>query len=117
MIARALLGSSRRARGDRRRLRTQRGPGPNEWLEDHRPCYYWVATRRPFPSLHFLTPRVVRPVRGGPRAGLWHGGRRPEDRRRCLVSPGPGRVRTGGPLVPALAAGGDPDGLAGRAVA
>src|SRR4051794_24205198 len=70
MIARALLGSSRRARGDRRRLRTQRGPGPNEWLEDHRPCSYWVATRRPFPSLLFVAPLVV----AYEAAVLWRGG-------------------------------------------
>jgi hypothetical protein len=34
-------------------------PGPQEWLRDHRPASYWVATRRPFPSLLFVAPLAI----------------------------------------------------------
>ncbi len=34
-------------------------PGPQEWLREHRPASYWVATRRPFPSLLFVAPLAV----------------------------------------------------------
>src|SRR5438270_13836290 len=59
MIARAFLGSSNRARRFRRRATTKEGPDPQEWLLDHRPCSYWVATRRPFPSLLFVAPLAM----------------------------------------------------------
>jgi hypothetical protein len=29
------------------------------WLQEHRPCSYWEATRRPFPSLLFVAPLVI----------------------------------------------------------
>ena len=59
MIARAFLGSSNRARCFRPRAASQAGPDPQEWLRDHRPCSYWVATRRPFPSLLFVAPLAI----------------------------------------------------------
>jgi hypothetical protein len=34
-------------------------PGPREWLLEQRPASYWVATRRPFPSLLFVGPLAI----------------------------------------------------------
>jgi hypothetical protein len=34
-------------------------PEAEVWLEEHRPCSYWEATRRPFPSLLFVGPMVL----------------------------------------------------------
>ncbi len=35
------------------------GPDAQAWIQEHRPCSYWVATRRPFPSLLFVAPFVI----------------------------------------------------------
>ena len=59
MITRAVLGASNRARRFRRRPAAGAGPDPQEWLREHRPCSYWVATRRPFPSLLFVAPLAI----------------------------------------------------------
>ena len=29
------------------------------WIHEHRPCSYWAATRRPFPSLLLVAPLVM----------------------------------------------------------
>jgi hypothetical protein len=44
-----------------RARRPAKDPGPETeaWLQDHRPCSYWEATRRPFPSLLFLAPLII----------------------------------------------------------
>jgi len=30
-----------------------------DWLREHRPCSYWAATRRPFPSLLLIAPLIL----------------------------------------------------------
>jgi Type II CAAX prenyl endopeptidase Rce1-like len=42
-----------------RRAAREPQPDPQVWLQDHRPCSYWEATRRPFPSLLFVGPLVI----------------------------------------------------------
>jgi hypothetical protein len=59
MIARAFRGSSVGLRRARRHATSKSAEGPQEWLRDHRPCSYWVATRRPFPSLLFVAPLAM----------------------------------------------------------
>jgi hypothetical protein len=34
-------------------------PDPREWLREHGPSSYWVAARRPFPSLLFVAPLAI----------------------------------------------------------
>ncbi len=60
MFARASTRSPARIARARRPAKGP-GPGPDAeaWLLDHRPCSYWEATRRPFPSLLFLAPLIV----------------------------------------------------------
>ena len=57
-FARASTRSRVRAPQARRAAEEPR-PDAQEWLKEHRPCSYWEATRRPFPSLLFVGPLVV----------------------------------------------------------
>lgn len=57
--------STRVSKPPRGRNRRGRNPVPEPtpeeeaWLQEHRPCSYWEATRRPFPSLLFVGPLVI----------------------------------------------------------
>jgi hypothetical protein len=42
-----------------RRARKEASPEAEVWLQEHQPCSYWEATRRPFPSLLFVGPLVL----------------------------------------------------------
>jgi hypothetical protein len=57
-FARPSTGSSVRLPRERRAAK-EPPPDPQVWLQEHRPCSYWEATRRPFPSLLFVGPLVV----------------------------------------------------------
>jgi hypothetical protein len=59
MIARALLRSASRRRRAGALAVVKEQSRSADWLLDHRPCSYWVATRRPFPSLLFVAPLVA----------------------------------------------------------
>jgi membrane protease YdiL (CAAX protease family) len=56
MVPRLFPRSATRLRRGRRAAPLKPEPGPQEWLREHRPASYWVATRRPFPSLLFVAP-------------------------------------------------------------
>jgi Type II CAAX prenyl endopeptidase Rce1-like len=44
----------------KRRLKHSRPEVNNpDWLREHRPCSYWAATRRPFPSLLLIAPLIL----------------------------------------------------------
>jgi len=51
----------------------RQGPEPQNWFRDHQPCSYWVATRRPFPSLLLVFPLAM----AYESAILWLGGTSP----------------------------------------
>ncbi len=60
--SRATAQPSARAPRPKRQRRSPailEGPEAEAWLLEHRPCSYWAATRRPFPSLLFVAPLVV----------------------------------------------------------
>ena len=59
MIPRVFPRPSARLRPIRRRGSSKAAPGPEEWIQEHRPSSYWVATRRPFPSLLFVAPLAI----------------------------------------------------------
>jgi membrane protease YdiL (CAAX protease family) len=59
MMPRVFPRPSARLRRRRRRGSSQEAPGAEEWLQEHRPSSYWVATRRPFPSLLFVAPLAI----------------------------------------------------------
>jgi Type II CAAX prenyl endopeptidase Rce1-like len=49
------------ARSIRKRKLNHRRPEVKDpdWLREHRPCSYWAATRRPFPSLLLIAPLIL----------------------------------------------------------
>jgi hypothetical protein len=49
------------AKARRKRQTEQPGPERNapDWLREHRPCSYWTATCRPFPSLLLVAPLIL----------------------------------------------------------
>jgi Type II CAAX prenyl endopeptidase Rce1-like len=59
MFLRVAPRSPARARPAGSRAAATREPDAREWLLEHRPCSYWMATRRPFPSLLFVAPFVI----------------------------------------------------------
>jgi Type II CAAX prenyl endopeptidase Rce1-like len=56
MIPRVFPRASARSR---RRGQPQAAHVPEDWLQEQRPSSYWVATRRPFPSLLFVAPLAI----------------------------------------------------------
>jgi hypothetical protein len=60
------------AKSIRRTRLSQRRPDPGtpDWVLEHRPCSYWAATRRPFPSLLLVAPLIL----GYESGVMWLGG-------------------------------------------
>ena len=59
MIPRAFPKGLTRSKGFRRRAQATTPQLSEEWLQERRPSSYWVATRRPLPSLLFVAPMAI----------------------------------------------------------